>query len=133
LRTAEPMFLPTAFSVDSADTLSDRLRIANREVIAGPYDVTLAVDDYSRYQLEFYYVAFYGTLARNDATLTIRDLLDHLRTARSVSLVRLGNETTAPERPVATFDLEATGGRYGTLLDLCGDGGTAALSDAADR
>ena len=120
IRTPEPLFMPTAFAVANREQLTAGLRIANREVLAGPYPAVLTVDGNSSYELEFYHVSFYGVLGRNDASYSIRDLLAHLSLARSVSLTRVGNDTLGPDMALATFDLSATGGAFTRLYDLCG-------------
>jgi hypothetical protein len=121
LRTPDPLFMPTAFAVADREQMTAGLRIANREVLAGPYDVTLTVDLNSSYELEFYHVSFYGVIGRNDASYSISDLLTHLQTARQVSLNRVGNDELGHDVALATFDLAATGGAFGRLYALCGD------------
>lgn len=120
LRTPDPLFMPTAFAAANRDQLTEGLHIANREVIAGPYPVVIAVDENSSYELEFYHVTFYGVIARNDASYTITDLLNHLGTARSLALMRVGYDAIGPNRPLAAFDLTATEGAFNRLYDLCG-------------
>lgn len=120
LRTPEPLFLPTAFSVTDRSATGQQLRLADREVIAGPYLAKLSVDQNSSYELELYHVTFYGVLARNDASFSLDDLLTHLLSARSIALTRLGEGDLGPDRPLATFDLAATEGAFDRLYDLCG-------------
>lgn len=120
LRTPDPVFLPTAFSAANRSAAMEDLRLANREVIAGPYYSSLTVDQNSSYELQLFHVSFYGVLARNDGAYSLSDLLDHLRTARTVSLTRVGDESLGPDRPLATFDLTETDGAFNRLYDLCG-------------
>ncbi len=122
LRTPEPLFMPTAFRVADREQLTAGLRIAGREVLAGPYQAMLTVDANSSYELEFYHVSFYGVIARNDATYSIADLFAHLRTAQHLSLIRVNHDSLGRDTALASFDLAATGGAFARLYDLCGDG-----------
>ena len=126
LRTPEPLFMPTAFRVADREQLTAGLRIAGREVLAGPYPAVLTVDSNSSYELEFYHVSFYGVIGRNDASYSIADLFAHLQSARQLSLNQVNHDTMGPGRALATFDLAATDGAFRRLHALCGDSPPAA-------